>query len=350
MLTVSRKELLSKLEPAARVAPTRTPKEILRWVRLTHDGSLLTVVAWDGEVGIRLTLKCEGQPCDFLLPAQHAVAVLKSFTSETVKIDPQPERTHVLGNREKFSFPAMDAAEFPSWEHKGEEVSFRAGAFSGPFKRIRSACADASAQYVWAGVHLDLTDGAYLVACDGSQCAFERIGDHVVNWSGTLQPKFMESAANALVGDFKATLSRSAVQVSDGHATVFGRLVEGQFPRWRLATPETKGGHAAQLDVTVGELLRVSRQALLATDAERSSLRIKVEGGNITFASASSDRGDATVELAIASDAVAESEVNCGKLAGMFAGLDPLDTVHWGFGPMHEFTAGNWCGRLMELQ
>lgn len=346
MLKVSRKELLSKLENAARVAPSRSPKEILRWVRLTHDGQTLTITATDSEVGLRQTMACEGTPCDFLLPADGAVAQLKAMASEDVEIAPQDNGVLVSGRGERRRFPLMDPEGMPTWEHSGETVTLPAG-FGQAVGSVKFAIDDQATNYAFTGVYLDLRSG-HVVCCNKRTLGAVKLCDGGVELDGILQAKFAEVAARTLAGDIKASVGHSTIELSDGNNLVFGRLVAAKFPKWESVIP-TKA--ETELDISVGELMRVTRQAMLAADVEKSGMEITLKDGRLSASCGSQVKGDCSVEIPIASDADLSTLVYPQFVVEMLAGLDPLDVLRWKFNSeaAHLFSVKNWRGIIMPL-
>lgn len=356
MLTVSRKDLLHRLEPAARVAPTRTPKEILRWVRLTHDGTGLTIVAWDGEVGIKLTMKCEGSPCDFLLPIGMVVPWLKMSTSmfrepdgtlsDKITIDPRDDGTHFSGTGEHRRFPVIPMTDWPVWEHSGESFVIPAGI--GPaIQRVRCAVSEGDSRYALTGVYLNAKTG-HIAATNSVLLCVESLPINGPDIDGVMPAKMADAAARSLAGDIKARMSKGALELNDGGTVVFGRLVQGMFPKYG---PVMEKPCDATLEIGVGELLRVTRQAMLASDVERQAIAIDIADGTLRVSSGSEGRGDSCVEVPVASDVRVRVEVDGNFLASMLSGLDPLDNPTWHVSAeeFNRFTCRNWTGGIMPM-
>jgi DNA polymerase-3 subunit beta len=94
----------------------------------------------------------------------------------------------------------------------------------------------------------------------------------------------------AIEGD-RAALART------DRATVYARLVEGRYPRYRDVFPKS---HHATIRTTAGEMLHATEQAAITTSDESRGIDFAFgSDGLAKLSSAAADRGESAVELPV---------------------------------------------------
>ena len=114
-ITCQRESLLAAFQTAATVAPLRSPKSIIRNVKLEVAGDTLTVMATDMEVGIRIEIgnvevEQEGSA---VVPVSQFGGVLRESTDEKLRIEADLQSTLVRGERSEIRLSAVNPDEFP---------------------------------------------------------------------------------------------------------------------------------------------------------------------------------------------------------------------------------------------
>jgi DNA polymerase-3 subunit beta len=95
------------------------------------------------------------------------------------------------------------------------------------------------------------------------------------------------------------------VVVQSPRATIFTRLVEGRFPRWRDVFPQRTG--ATRIDVSVGPLLSAVKQAAIVTSEESRGVDFTFENGTLLLSGRAAEVGQSRIELPLAYDGPALS-------------------------------------------
>jgi DNA polymerase-3 subunit beta len=90
------------------------------------------------------------------------------------------------------------------------------------------------------------------------------------------------------------------VLVRSGRATIYSRLVEGRYPKWRDVFPRREG--MVKIELTVGPFYAAVRQAAIVTSEERRGVDFTFGDGKIILASHGAELGESHVELPIAYD------------------------------------------------
>jgi DNA polymerase-3 subunit beta len=90
------------------------------------------------------------------------------------------------------------------------------------------------------------------------------------------------------------------ILVRTPRATIYSRLVEGRFPRWRDVFP--KRDDAVKIDLTVGPFHAAVRQAAIATSEESRGVDMTFGEGKVVLAGRAAEIGQSRVELPVAYD------------------------------------------------
>ena len=313
-ITCEREKLLEAFQTVAAVAPNRSPKPILQNVKLdvTKDRTLL--MATDMEVGIRMEVggieaEVEGKA---LLPVQRFGSILRESTDDKLVIEADPQGTIVKGERSEFKLPGANPEEFPdvaAFEDKAHhEVPARL--LKELIRRTIFATDTESSRYALGGVLLEMeedkitavgTDGRRLSKMEGPAMSVE---GGASNETMTIVPtKAMNLVERSLSdGDAEVQIAAhsSDVQVKSPRATIYARLVEGRFPKWRDVLPQRTGSQ--KIELTAGPVFAAVRQASIVASEESRGLLFTFDAGTLTLSSQTAEVGQSRVELPIAYD------------------------------------------------
>jgi len=92
----------------------------------------------------------------------------------------------------------------------------------------------------------------------------------------------------------------NSVLIRTERATIYSRLVEGRFPRWRDVFP--KRDNAVRIELPVGPLHATVRQAAIVTNEESRGVLFTFGDGKVTLSSRAANLGQSRVDLPIAYD------------------------------------------------
>jgi DNA polymerase-3 subunit beta len=311
-LICDREQLLSAFQTAAAVAPTRSPKPVLQNVKVeaTKDGVLL--LATDLEIGVRINtpgIDVEA-PGTALLSIEHFGPILRESNDSRLFLETTPQGTVVKGERSEFRLPSANPDEFPAvtqfTEGKYHEVPARL--FRELVRRTLFATDNESSRYALGGVLLEMTDSRITaVATDGRRLAkmegpATSVGGHQTADMQTIVPsRAMQLMDRALVEpDAQVQLAARAndILVRTPRVTIYSRLVEGRFPRWRDVFPQRQD--AKKIEMPVGALHAAVRQAGIATSVDSRGIDFTFSEGLLVLAGQAADVGQSHVELPIA--------------------------------------------------
>ena len=350
-MKIERKTFLDRLEIAAKVCPSRTPKDILKWVKIEYDGTTLTITATDQEVGVRLTMirGVEGAPETFVIPAGQTVRVLKELQTESVDLIAEEKHVAIRGGRDTIRVNRWaDPSEFPTWTHEGTEYTVQAGEFKEAVARCLYAVCNEPQATATHGVNLRIEDNRLTVqTTDGRRAAYEPVDCEGDDAAALVLPKGLTVASQVMAGDCTLSVGPSSVEIRTPGETVYCRQVEGRFPSFKGLD---KGKYTAEIKVSVAALTGFFRRAILATDVESVGVELELTAETLRAKTAAEAKGAADVELPVFSDKACKLSINGSYMLEMLRALDPNETLTWSMSPtMNRFRVLDWTGLLMAL-
>lgn len=310
-ITCDREQLLSAFQTAAMVAPSRSPKPILQNVKLDIEDESRILMATDMEVGVRIEL--DGIEVESggtaVLPVTRFGSILRENSDEKLKVEADAQGVKVRGERSEFNLPGQNPDEFPAVASFAEEKYHKIPArlFKELVRRTIFATDTESSRYALGGVLLEMeTEGITAVGTDGRRLAkmngvAESVGGHVTGETMTIVPsrsmQLMERAMSDGEAEVLVAARGNDVLIKSSKATIYSRLVEGRFPKWRDVFPVRQ--EAVRIDITVGPMHSALRQAAIVTDDESRGVDFTFGEGKLVLSGSTADVGQSRVELPI---------------------------------------------------
>jgi len=250
-LTCDREKLWHAFQTAASVAPARSPKPILQNVKLEAAAENTILMGTDLEIGIRIEVLGidVDVPGSAVLPIARFGSILRESSDEKLTLESDGRKIMVRGQWSEFQLPCENPDEFPVvaafQEAKYHEMPARF--FRELARRTLFATDSESSRYALGGVLVELTsDGITAVATDGRRLAKQEgpaksVGGHKSGENMTIIPtRAMQLIERALADNeenLQLTARENDVLVRSGRTTIYSRLVEGRYPKWRDVFP-----------------------------------------------------------------------------------------------------------------
>lgn len=295
------------------VVPSRTPKDILKNVRLSAERDSATLTGTDSEVGIRYTIPgVEVEtPGETLLPAQRVMSILRELTEEGLNIEVNDGKVRIASGHSEFRLSPEDPAEFPPVASFDQEAYFAVpgGALREAIRRTLFATDVESTRYALGGVLVEPgKNGLTLAATDSRRLAVVEVACSKCGDPGggptagaVIPSKAMSlierSVAGAEDADVWIALRNNDVLIKSGNGTIVSRLVEGRFPKYRQVIPPES---PIVIDMIVGPFHTAVRQAQIVTSDESRGVDFTFADGNLTLQSQAADVGASRIEMPIA--------------------------------------------------
>ena len=335
-----RESLLAAFQTAGSVAPTRSPKPILQNVKMVAQGDMATLIATDLEVGIRvdvaeIEIEAGGE---VILPMGRFGSILRETTDEKIRIEATDTQIIVRGDRSEFKLSSEPPAEFPpvaEFDAKSyHEISARL--LREMIRRTVFSTDNESSRYALGGVLLEMSEKEIIaVATDGRRLATMKgpaisVEGHSTGDNATIVPSkamhLIERSLSDSDAEVQLSVQPNGILLKSPHTTIYSRLVEGRFPKWRDVFPDRTG--VKKVETVVGPFFSAVRQAAVVTSGESSGVDFTFESGQLVLTAQTPEAGESRVELPIAYDGEALSiTLNPHFLSDFLKVLDPGKTI-----------------------
>jgi DNA polymerase-3 subunit beta len=313
-ITCNREKMLHAFQTVAAVAPARSPKAILQNVKLEVSKVAATLMATDLEVGIRYDVS--GVEVDVpgaaVLPVGRFGSILRESSDATFRLEAGSDGTQVRGERSQFKLSSESPQDFPPIAEFGEKSYYELSArlFRELVRRTIFAADNESSRYALGGVKLEWkdnlltavgTDGRRLAKMDGPAQA---VGEPAPFGDVTVVPtRAMNLLERALAEDgseVQLAVRQNDILVKNPRATIYSRLLEGRYPRWRDVFPQRPS--STKIGLTVGPVYAAVRQAAIVTSEESRGIDFTFGDGSLVLAGQTAEVGQSRIELPIAYD------------------------------------------------
>jgi DNA polymerase-3 subunit beta len=306
----NRTALAKALSLVASVVPARTPKPILRCVRLSALKEQTWLAATDLEVGIsclisEVSVRDEGE---VVIPADKFSAIVRESADDVLVIESAEDKCSIKGSDSHFTVYEQPADQYPSmpdFDGKGDlEISL--GVLQGAIKRSLFATAKESTRYALNGVLWEIKGKKLsLVATDGRRLARVRVpmsstASEKISSAKIIVPAKTMSLLEKIEAGEKDVASVKLVDnqilVNCANAVVSSNLVEGNFPKYEDIIPTD---YEKKLSLSTEAVSSAVRRAALLTSEESRGIRLAIGKGKMIFSGRAPETGDAEVEMSI---------------------------------------------------
>jgi DNA polymerase III subunit beta len=339
-IVCEREKLLHAFQTAAGVAPARSPKPILQNLKLDVAADCAMLIGTDLEIGIRMEVLgiAVEEPGCVILPKERFGRILSESSDEKLSLNSDGGKTRVRGERSEFQLPSENPDEFPSVtgfeESKYHELPARF--FRELIRRTVFATDNESSRYALGGVLVEFTEnGIVAVATDGRRLAKQEgpaksVGGHHQSDKMTIIPtKALQLIERAIAGNeenVQICARDNDLLLRSGKSTIYTRLVEGRFPKWRDVFPRRDG--TTQVELTVGPFYAAVRQAAIVTSDEHRGVDFIFGEGKLQLSGHGAELGESHIDLPIAYDGEEIAVMLDPRYLGDFLRvMDPETTV-----------------------
>jgi len=304
----NRTALAEALSLVASVVPARTPKPILRCVRLSADKNDARIAATDLEVGISCLISevSTQQVGEVVIPADKFSAIVRESADDVLVVEAAEGKCEIKGSDSHFTIYGQEAGQYPSmpsFEGKGDlEISL--AVLQGAIKQCLFATAKESTRYALNGVLWEIKGKKLLlVATDGRRLARVRVNmnspaDEKIAAAKVIIPAKTMSLLEKITGGDKdvavVKLVDNQVLINCANVMVSSNLVEGNFPKYEDIIPTD---YDKKLSLATEVTASAVRRAALLTSEESRGIKLAIGKGKIVFSGRAPETGDAEVEM-----------------------------------------------------
>jgi DNA polymerase-3 subunit beta len=303
----SRQALQEALGLVGSVVSARSPKEVLKSVRLACDQNRLCVEGTDLEVAARAIISQVevAEPGEALLPADRLAQLVRESPQDTLTVESADQACVIRGQDEEYKIFGQDPQDFPPVaQFEGEpDFAVRADVLRDLSDKTAYAAARESTRYAINGVLCERQGKKLMmVATDGRRLA-KASGQLAKASGGETVQAIVPAKAIGLLGrmehaadeEIEVKIGRNQLLARTPRAEISSVLVEGHFPKYDDVIPRDCDKKAKLVRL---EFLSAIRRAALLTSEESKGVRMEFQEGAVTLTSRSPERGEARVRMA----------------------------------------------------
>jgi DNA polymerase-3 subunit beta len=306
----NREGLSQALSLLTTIVPERTPKPILRCVKIdaTKDG--VRMYGTDLEVGINILLPAVDveKPGQVVVPAGRLAAVVRESADETLLLEASEGLCEVKGADSHFKIYGQEASQYPpvpAFDGQPDiEVlldNLRVGIGQTLFATARESTRYAINGVLWEAKGKKLT----LVATDGRRLARSKVNlltnaSEKAASSKAIVPAKTMSLLEKLAGGEKdkvmVRLVDNQMMFACGNVVVCSNLVDGNFPKYEDIIP---ADYQKKIMLPTEVCLSAVKRSALLTSEESRGIKLAVGKDRLVFTGKAPETGDAEVDVAI---------------------------------------------------
>jgi len=145
------------------------------------------------------------------------------------------------------------------------------------------------------------TDGRRLAKQEGPA---ESVSGHESGDTMTIVPTRAMQLLERALADNEESIQLAArdndVMVKSGKATIYSRLVDGRYPKWRDVFPRRED--IVKIEISVGPFYAAVRQAAIVTSEDHRRIEFTFGAGKVLLAGHGAEHGESHIEMPIAYD------------------------------------------------
>jgi len=307
-LRFNRNEMAEVLAAISGVAAVRTPKEILKGVRIEARSDVVLLSATDLEIGLRcaVTQVEVDEPGETVVVAEMLSRIVRECADEVLTVETSGTLLHVRGLGSHFQIVTHEASDFPPVPCMEGEAQFAIE--YGTLRRLVEltvfSAAKESTRYAINGVLWELEGNRLtLAATDGRRLSIAR-GDLLEGGKSDGARAIVPAKALSLLGRLPidddarvaAQITGNRILLDMGRITMSSALVEGQFPKYQDVVPSDCD---RVVELPTSEFHSALKRASLLTNEESAGVRFAFSEGNLTLTSRAPEQGEAEISLPI---------------------------------------------------
>ncbi|MDR1384623.1 MAG: DNA polymerase III subunit beta [Planctomycetaceae bacterium] len=313
--TTPRTQFSQIFQLTASVAATRDVKPVMQNVKVktesAADAQQLVLMATDGEIGMRKSVtQCTiAESGEAIIPTKRMKLILQEATSENVDVSSDSQLMVIVCDSSRFQLTTQSTDEFPE-VYPFEETAYHevsTDVFRELVKRTAFATETESSRYALGGVLLEMLDNKIIgVATDGRRLACQEIsassiGGHLSEGTAIVPPRALSLVEKATADEsptIKINMSSNRMLANSQNTTLFTRLIEGRFPKWRNIMPDVSDRICVPLPV--GGFYSAVRQAAIVTSEKQPGVIFQFSEGKLVLQAQGAEIGESVIEMPVA--------------------------------------------------
>jgi DNA polymerase-3 subunit beta len=292
------------------VIPSRTPKPILRCVRISASDKEVRLYATDLELGLNILVSEVEvtRPGEAVLDADRLASIVRESNDPVLTFDLSGDTCQISGLDSRFTVYSQDPQQYPSGvslDGPGD-IEMYLQDLQTATKQVLFAAAKESSRYAINGVLWEIKGKKLsLVATDGRRLAKSRVNLSVapgpdVAGQRIIVPAKTMGLLERIGLDDKEVVSTKVVGnqfiLRGSHVMISSNLVEGSFPKYEDIIP---GDYDKKLKLPTEMVISAVRRASLLASEESKGIKLIITKDSILFSGRGPETGAAEITMPV---------------------------------------------------
>ena len=292
------------------VVPARTPKPILKCVRINAGDKDVHICATDLEIGMNYCVSevQVEEKGEVVVPADRLAAIVRESVDEVLSLEAAEGTCQIKGADSHFTIYGQDAQQYPTVPgfDGAADIEVSLQNIQAGILQVLFSTAKESTRYALNGVLWEVKGKKLsLVATDGRRLAKTKVtlakaAAKELEEAKIIVPAKTMGLLEKVGGDEKEVVSVKMVDnqvlIACGSAVISSNLVEGNFPKYEDIIPTD---YDKKLTLSTEATLSAVRRSALLTSEESRGIKLAVGKNSIVFSCRAPETGDAQIEMAI---------------------------------------------------
>jgi len=309
-VTFNRSALAEALGLMTSIVPSRTPKPILKCVRIAVSGKEMRIYATNLELGLdyllsEVEVEQEGE---VVIEADRLAAIVRESIEDVLVLESSDTTCDIRGADSHFKIYGQDPKQYPrmpSFGSDGGDLMIGLDNLQAGIAQCLFATAKESSRYAINGVLWEAKGRKLmLVATDGRRLAKCRVDLQQAAGDGAERKIIVPAKTMALLEKLgkrekevvAVKLVENQVLLSCANVVISSNLVEGNFPKYEDIIP---GDYDKKLTLSTEAALSGVRRAALLTSEESKGVKLSLTADALVFSGSSPEAGAAEVSMPV---------------------------------------------------
>jgi DNA polymerase-3 subunit beta len=292
------------------VIPARTPKPILRCLKMTAEKKLVRLCATDLEVGINYSIDQVNVDVDgeVVVPADRLAAIVRESIDEVLTFKASEGLCEITGADSHFTVYGQETSQYPAvpgFDDKAD-IQITLENLQAAIVQCIFATAKESTRYALNGVlwqvkqkklSMVATDGRRLVKTKASLTEAPKAEKasqlpQIIVPAKTLG--LLEKISRTDGDVVSVAIKGNQILISCGNIVISSNLVEGTFPKYEDIIPTD---YDKKITLNAEAVLSAVRRSALLTSEESRGIKLTLSKNLLVFSGSSPEAGDARVDM-----------------------------------------------------
>jgi len=309
-VTFNRSALAEALGLMTAIVPSRTPKPILKCVRIAVSGKEMRICATNLELGLdylisEVEVETEGEA---VIEAERLTAIVRESVEDVLVLESNETTCEIRGMDSHFTVYGQDPKQYPkvpSFGTGAADMVIALEQLQSGIEQCLFATAKESSRYAINGVLwepkgkkllLIATDGRRLARCrvDLQQAPSESSELKVIVPAKTLA--LVEKLGKRDKDVVNVKFVDNQVLLSCANVVISSNLVEGNFPKYEDIIPTD---YDKKITLSTEAALSGVRRASLLTSEDSKGVKLSLKSDSLVFSGSSPEAGAAEVSMPV---------------------------------------------------